>query len=387
MAEAFEDKIAPDQPDKMVVRGLEGVIAAETRISWVDGAQGQLYYQGYNIHQLAEKVSYDEVVYLLWNGELPTVAQLKDLKRRLAEEMCLPKPVYKWMKSLPRKTPPIAVLRTAVSMLGLFDPEAEDISPQSTLRKAVQLVAKVPYIVATLHSFRHGREPAKPDPDKGLAHNFLSIFIGDKLDEEIEKAVDLLFVLHADHGMNASTFTARVVSSTLADMYGAVSAAIASLKGPLHGGANEKVMEMLEDIAHPKYVDLYIEGLMNNKQRIMGFGHRVYRTEDPRGYHLKKWSKKLCERNENCKLFEISTRIEKKVKKAKGINPNVDFYSATVQHVLGFSKIYYPAVFACGRISGWTAHIMEQFADNRLIRPTSRYLGQYGRKFVPLEKR
>lgn len=373
--------------DKVVVRGLEGVIAAETRISWVDGAQGQLYYQGYSIHQLAEKVSYDEVVYLLWNGELPTLEQLNELKKQLIAEMCLPAPVYKWLRSVPRKTLPIAVLRTAVSMLGLYDPEAEDMSVEANKRKAIRLVAKVPYIVAVLHSFRHGRTPLEPNPDWGVAQNFITIFEGKEMDEVVLKAMDLLFVLHADHGMNASTFTARVISSTLADMYGAVAGAVASLKGPLHGGANQKVMEMLEDIEHPKYVDLYIDGLLSDKQRIMGFGHRVYRTQDPRGIHLKRWAEKLCVREEYRKLYEISHRIEKKVKKAKGIYPNVDFYSALVQHVLGFSKIYFPAVFACGRVSGWTAHILEQLADNRLIRPTSRYLGAYGRRFVPIEKR
>lgn len=377
----------PQDTEKMVVRGLEGVVAAETRISYVDGAQGQLYYQGYNIHQLAERVSYDEVVHLLWNGDLPTRKQLNELRAQLAAEMKLPEPVYKWIKSVPRSTPPITVLRTATSMLGIFDPEADEMTPEANLRKALRLVAKVPCIVATLHSFRHGREPGKPDPAKGLAHNFIHIFHGGDLDREMETAVDLLFVLHADHGMNASTFTARVISSTLADMYGAVSGAIASLKGPLHGGANQKVMEMIEDIEHPGYVDLYIEGLMNDKQRIMGFGHRVYRTEDPRGVHLKRWSKKLCARDEFCQLYEISKLIEKKVKEAKGINPNVDFYSATVQHMLGFTKIYFPSVFACGRVSGWTAHILEQLADNRLIRPTSKYLGEYGRTFLPLGKR
>ena len=377
----------PAQAEKIVIRGLEGVVAAETRISYVDGVQGELVYQGYNIHQLAERVSYDEVVYLLWNGQLPTAKQLNELKHRLAEEMVLPEQVYKWIKSVHREAPPITVLRTAVSMLGMHDPEADDSSPEANGRKAVRLVAKVPCVVATLHSFRHGREPGKPDPDKGLAHNFIHIFHGGDLDDDMETAVDLLFVLHADHGMNASTFTARVISSTLADMYGAVSGAVATLKGPLHGGANQKVMEMIEDISHPEYVDLYIEGLMSDKQRIMGFGHRVYRTEDPRGIHLKRWSKKLCARDEFCQLYEISKLIEKKVKEAKGINPNVDFYSATVQHMLGFTKIYFPAIFACGRVAGWTAHIMEQQADNRLIRPTSKYVGPRGRKFMPIEKR
>jgi citrate synthase len=279
------------------------------------------------------------------------------------------------------------VLRTTVSMLGMYDPDAGDISEEANERKAMRLMAQIPTIIADLHRVRLNQPVLSPDPKLSLAANFLYMLRGARCDAEEEKAMDLLMMLHADHGLNASTFAARVTASTQADMHAAITTAIGALSGPLHGGANQRVMEMLDEIGNVGVVQAYIEGMLAEGKRIMGFGHRVYKTEDPRARHLRQWSERLCHHANQSHLYEISHRIEEVVLQAKGIYPNVDFYSATVQHALGIPKEYFTAVFAACRISGWIAHVREQYADNRLIRPTSKYTGGFGKKVVPLDQR
>lgn len=376
-----------EETKPVAVRGLEGVIAAETRIGIVDGTNGKLYYAGYDINDLAGKSCYEEVVFLLWNDRLPTKKELDKFRKELASEMTLPKLLLQWLKRVPKGVHPMVLLRSAVSDLALYDPEAEDNSPEANRRKAVRLVAKIPSIIATFHRYQEREELIEPDPKKGIAENFLQMFLGREITKNEAEAIELMFVLHADHGFNASTFSARVTASTLADIYGAITAAIATLQGPLHGGANQRVMEMLSDIGRLEDAEDYVAGLLARKERIMGFGHRVYKVEDPRAKFLRKASRNLCEADGQCTYLEMNGIIEKKVKKEKGIYPNVDFYSATVQHSLGIPVKFYTTLFAASRIAGWSAHVLEQHADNRLMRPRSHFTGQYPKIFVPISKR
>jgi len=376
------------EADKPVfVRGLEGVIAAETRIGMVDGVNGKLYYAGYDVDDLAGKVCFEEVVHLLYYDKLPTKSQLRKLRGKLVSQMTLPKPLVQWFKRVPKKIHPMVVLRSAVSDLALYDPEPGDNSSEANHRRGLMLVAMVPTIIAGMYRLHNKREIIKPDHKKGIAENFLRIFLGREITKDEAKAIELMFVLHADHGFNASTFSARVTASTMADMYAAITSAIGTLQGPLHGGANQRVMEMLTEIGSPDMADEYIDGLLARKERVMGFGHRVYKVEDPRAKHLRKYVAKLCEADKECLFYEMSELIEKKVKKDKGIYPNVDFYSATVQHHLGIPVEYYTTLFAASRIAGWTAHVIEQLADNRLMRPKSRFVGKHPRKFTAMSKR
>ncbi|NQT24532.1 citrate synthase [candidate division KSB1 bacterium] len=373
--------------NKVVVRGLEGIVAAETSISYVDGVNGNLYYQGYNIHDFAEKTTFAEVVQLLWTGELPNKNTTINFQSEIVSDMRLPGQVVEMLRLTPPSSHPMAVLRTAISMLSAIDPDANNISLKSNQRKAKRLLAQIPTIIADLHRIRNNAPLISPDPNFNISTNFLYMLRGTPPTKLEQKAMDRLMILHADHGLNASTFTARVITSTLGDMHSAICGAIGALKGPLHGGANQRVMEMLLDIGNLKAVKEYVAGMLENKQRIMGFGHRVYRVEDPRAKHLRVFSEKLCEGTDQQHFFEISHRIENIVKKEKGIFPNVDFYSATVQHALGIPPEYFTTIFAASRAAGWIAHIMEQYADNRLIRPTSKYLGKLGRKFTPFKNR
>jgi citrate synthase len=375
------------QDKKAQVRGLEGVIAADTSISYVDGVHGRLFYQGYDIHDIAESMSFSETVFLLWRGRLPTLAEYHAFRSEVVAEMRLPSQVIEMLRLTPPNSHPMAVLRSAVSLLANFDPDVEDISPAANWRKAKRLLAQVPTIIADLHRIRHGLPLISPDPNFGLSTNFLYILRGSSPSELERKAIEVLMVLMADHGLNASTFTGRVIASTLADMHSALAGAIGALKGPLHGGANQRVMEMILDISDVETVQAYIAGMLENKKRIMGFGHRVYRTEDPRTRHLRTYSEMLCETNNQRHLYDIAQRIEQTVMEAKGIYPNVDFYSATAQHALGIPPEYFTAVFAASRTAGWIAHITEQYADNRLIRPTSRYIGEMGLPFVAMKDR
>ncbi len=379
--------MAQAQEEKAAIRGLESVVAADTSISYVDGARGRLLYQGYDIHDLAENTSFTETVFLLWRGRLPTRVERDTFRTEIVGEMRLPSQVVEMLKLTPPNSHPMAVLRSAVSMLANFDPDAEDLTPEANWRKAKRLVAQVPTIIADLHRVRCGQPLLSPDPRFDASANFLYMLRGTPPTDLEQKVMEVLMVLHADHELNASTFTARVIASTLADMHAALAGALGALKGPLHGGANQRVMEMILDISDVETVQAYVAGMLENKKRIMGFGHRVYRTEDPRTQHLRKYSKLLCESRNEKHLYEISRRVEQTVMEAKGMYPNVDFYSATVQHALGIPPEYFTAVFAASRTAGWIAHILEQYADNRLIRPTSHYVGEMSLPFLPVEER
>lgn len=380
--------MSTDNEEKQFVRGLKGVVAAETDISYVDGENGELYYKGYNIHDIAENTKYyAEIVYLLLYSELPTESELKYFRRKLVSEMRVPIQIIKMMEIMPPSTPPMDMLRTTVSALSSFDPDLDDNSIESSEHKAIRLIAQIPTIVASYYRIRHNKNILSPDPSLSLSANILYMFHGKAPSDKHVRAMDLLLLLHADHGLNASTFAGRVTASTWADIHAAVTSAIGTLKGPLHGGANERVMNMLNEITDVDEVEAYIASMLAKGEKVMGFGHRVYKKEDPRAKHLRKMSEELTVESGQKNLFEISHRIENIVLEKKGIYPNVDFYSATVQHALGIPKEFYTTMFAVSRISGWVAHILEQYRDNRLIRPTSTYIGQYNKKFIPIEER
>lgn len=368
-------------------KGLEGVVAASTRLSDVRGDVGELIYCGYNIDELAGKVSFEEVVYLLHHGHLPNRKELEGIKARLIAERELPKGVVDFIKAIPKNTPPMHVLRTAISALACFDPEADDDSQDAQRHKAIKLIARVPIITAYFHRIRHGKSLLPPDPQLGEAANFLYLLDGVQPSEEKEKTLDMCYVLHADHGMNASTFSARVTIATLSDMYSAITSAIGTLKGPLHGGANEGVIKMLQEIGSPDKVDAYVADCLAQKKKIMGIGHRVYKTLDPRAPHLKRMAKTLSEKIGEPKWIQMSERIAEIMFKEKHLNANVDFYSATVYYSLDIPTDLFTPIFAIARTAGWTAHVLEQLADNRLIRPQSVYVGPVGLKVVPIDQR
>lgn len=364
------------------------MVAGETSICTVDGQEGKLTYRGISIDELAEQASFEEVAYLLWNGKLPNRSELDALERQLRTEAHLPEGVLNLLRNAPKDAKPMDVLRTAVSALGLWDPEAHDGSREANLRKSVRLTAQIPTIVTAFEHIRNGREPIAPREDLDLASNFLYMLTG-KAPTEIEaKTFETALILHADHEFNASTFSARVTIATLSDVYSAITAAIGTLSGPLHGGANEAVFRMLEEIGSPDNVDAYVQEKLSTKgSRLMGFGHAVYKTTDPRARHLKRMAEKLANESGNSRLFEMSTRIEQLAHEAKGLYANVDFYSATVYHVLGIPTDQFTPVFAVSRVTGWTAHILEQLADNRIIRPRGEYVGPVDQHYVPLDQR
>src|ERR1700758_4349035 len=370
-------------------RGLEGVIVNESRLGDVRGQEGQLIYCGYEINQLAGKVSFEEVVYLLWNNRLPKLAELTEFKQQFAEERDLPEQVVEFIKSTPRTALPIDVLRTAVSMLGLHDPSLLlDDTFAANQRRAVAILAKVSVIVAYFHRARNGLALPKVRKDLGEAAHFLYLLDDAEPSPKKVETLDVAYVLHAEHGMNASTFSARVTVSTLTDIYSAITAAIATLKGPLHGGANEGVIHMLQEIGDPKNVDAYVEKALAEKKRIMGIGHRVYKVLDPRAPHLQRMAVELSSELGEPKWIAMSERIAALMKEKKGLYANVDFYSATVYYSLGIPTDLFTPLFAISRTGGWTAHILEQLSDNRLYRPLSQYVGEpVGRKFVPIERR
>ncbi len=369
------------------IRGLEGIVAADTSLSFVDGQNGKLYYRGYDIDELAGRITFEEVVHILWFGELPNRKQLDNLRSSLVSEMRLPGQVYDLLRLAPPNANPMVIMRTALSSMGMYDPDGGVNTEEANMRKARRILAQVATIVASLHRIRSGLPLLSADGRMEFAENFLYMLRGRPPDEVERKAFDTTLVLHADHGLAASTFAARVTVSTLAGMHSAISAALASLKGPLHGGANRKVIEMLDEIGIPEGVSAYIDGMVANGRRIMGFGHRVYKTEDPRSRHLRKYSEELCNKAGLSHLFQISHQIEEMVMMRKKIRPNVDFYSATVQEALGIPREYFTCIFAVARSAGWIAHVMEQFRDNRLIRPTSNYIGGFDRKYHDIEER
>ena len=368
-------------------KGLEGVVAASTRLSDVRGDVGQLIYCGYDINELAGNVTYEEVVFLLHHNHLPTKQELAELKKSFAEFRELPEGVVDIIREMPKDTPPMHALRTGVSALGCFDTSCDDDSQHAQRRKALRLIAQIPVVTAYFHRHRTGKDLVHPDPSLGEAANFLYMINGEKPSKEAESTLDMCYVLHADHGMNASTFSARVTIATLSDMYSAITTAIGTLKGPLHGGANEGVIKMLQEIGSLDKVDAYIDDALANKRKIMGIGHRVYKALDPRAPHLKRMAQILCEKIGDKKWIQMSERIAEIMLKKKSLNANVDFYSATVYYSLGIPTDLFTPIFAIARTSGWTAHVLEQLADNRLIRPQSIYTGPVGLKVVPLEQR
>ncbi|MEH7082924.1 citrate synthase [Neobacillus drentensis] len=369
-----------------VTRGLEGVVATTSSISSI--IDDTLTYVGYDIDDLAVNASFEEIIYLLWHLKLPNAEQLAELKKQLSENAALPKEVIAHFKMYPiEKVHPMAALRSAVSLLGLYDEEADLMEPDSNYRKAIRLQAKMPAIVATFARVRKGLEPIAPKPELSFAANFLYMLTG-KVPEPIAvEAIDKALVLHADHELNASTFTARVCVATLSDVYSGVTAAIGALKGPLHGGANEAVMKMLKEIGTLENVEPYVRGKLEKKEKIMGFGHRVYRKGDPRAKHLRAMSKKLTELTGEPQWYDISEKIESIVTGEKNLPPNVDFYSASVYHSLGIDHDLMTPIFAVSRVSGWLAHILEQYQNNRLIRPRADYTGPGMQKYIPIEQR
>ena len=367
--------------------GLRGVTAGTSTVSDVNGERGELVYQGFNIHDLATHSTFEEVVFLLWHKRLPRKAELDELRQQLIRSYDLPTDIVDLMKQLPHESDLIDVLRTAVSALELYDPTARDISREASLRTAIKLTAQFPTIVAASERIRHGLEPIKPDSRLNIASNFLYMLKGEKPPDHDARVFDVALILHADHELNASTFTARVVAGTLADMYGAVTAAIAALSGPLHGGANTNVMKMLLQIGELKNVESFIKKALAEKRKIMGFGHAVYRTEDPRATHLRKFSQEMGELGGETKWYEMSRQVEVVMMREKGLYPNVDFFSASMYYMMGIPLELYTPIFAVSRISGWTAHILEQYADNKLIRPRAEYLGEHNLPYVPIEQR
>ncbi|MGD9680395.1 MAG: citrate/2-methylcitrate synthase [Candidatus Obscuribacterales bacterium] len=368
--------------------GLENVVAAESSICKVNGTEGRLIYQGYDIHELAEHSNYEEVVHLLWFGRLPTRDELKTLCKELGANRALPAEVVKMMKEFPKDSVPMEVLRTVVSMLSMYDPDADDNGREANIRKATRLTAQIPTIVAYWDCIRNGRPTVEPRAEHSTAADFLYLLhAGEEPNEVSVKSLDIALILHAEHGFNASTFAARVAAGTETDMHSAITAAIGTLKGPLHGGANQEVIKMLLEIGETARVEAHIQKLLEEHRKIMGFGHRVYKTEDPRAFHLKKMSEALGKRLGEPKWYDMSVKIEALMKSQKGLNANVDFYSASVYYMLGIPTDLFTPIFALSRMSGWGAHVLEQLANNRLIRPTSDYTGAMDLKYVPIEER
>lgn len=374
----------------VIAKGLEGIVANSTSLSDVLGQEGVLIYAGYNINELAGKATYEEVVHLLWHGSLPDRKQLDELKSRLANERELPAGVVKFLQSAPAKANPMDVIRTAISMLGLYDNELneEDARDGADHRRAISITAKIGVIAAYFHRARQGLSLPPVRKDLGEAAHFLYLLNGEEPSAEAVKTLDVAYVLHADHGMNASTFSARVTIATLSDIYSAITSAIGTLKGPLHGGANEGVIHMLQEIGSEDKVDAWVDEQLAQKKKIMGIGHRVYKVLDPRAPHLRTMAVKLSEELGEPKWIRMSERIAAIMKEKKGLNANVDFYSATVYYSLGIPTDMFTPIFAVARTSGWTAHVLEQLADNRLYRPLSEYVGPaVGKTFKPIDER
>jgi citrate synthase len=370
-----------------ITGGLEGVIAGESEICYIDGYQGVLSYRGYNIHTLADNATFEEIIFLLWNGRLPKQSELTKLCRDLVAERALPAAVTDFLRTGP-KANPMDVLRTAVSMLGLHDPEAGDMTADANQRKSVRLMAKTASIVTTYDRLRTGKAVVEGDPHLGFAANFLYTLTGKRPDDVMERAFDVALILHADHELNASTFAARVVAATLSDIYSSITAGIGALKGPLHGGANQDVIQWLLELGDEGSAVARVKDTFAKKIKIPGFGHRVYRTEDPRATHLRMLSEELGKRTGHEKLYRLSKRMEETVHAEKGLNANVDFYSASAYYSLGIPIDLFTPVFAVSRMSGWTAHVLEQYRNNRLIRPRAEYKGNAdGQQWIPIAER
>ncbi len=368
--------------------GLEGVIAGESEICYIDGYNGVLSYRGYNIHVLADHATFEEVIYLLWKGKLPNQPELGKLKADLGAVYALPEEVIQFLGSAPKSALPMDVLRTAVSMLSLTDPEARDMSPDANARKAVKLMSQTSSIVSTYDRLRNGKQPLAADLNLSFAANFLYCLTGKVPDDVMTHTFDVALTLHADHELNASTFAARVTAATLSDIYSCVTSAIGALKGPLHGGANEDVIRMLLEVGDADKAVERVHAMLARKAKIPGFGHRVYRTEDPRATHLRAFSEELGKRTGQQNLYLMSKRVEETIRTEKKLNANVDFYSASTYYSLGIPIDLFTPIFAISRMSGWTAHVLEQYHNNRLIRPRAEYKGNPdGMPWVALEAR
>jgi citrate synthase len=374
--------------------GLEDIVATSSAICYLDGDRGVLAYCGYDIHDLANRATFEEVCYLLWHRRLPTRAELGDLQSQLAAARTLPEPIVRLMRQLPAGAGAnggMDLLRTLTSALGHYDPDAADNSPQANYRKAVRLTGQIASLVATMGRVEAGGGPIQPDPALGHAANFLYMLTGDRPSGLATRAFDVALILHADHELNASTFAARVAAATLTDIHSAIVAAIGTLKGPLHGGANADVMRLLLEIGQDAPVEKaedVVRGKLARKVKVPGFGHRVYHTEDPRATHLRQMSKELTAKAGQPIWYEMSARIEQLIKTEKKLNANVDFYSASTYYALGIPIDLFTPIFAVSRVSGWTAHVLEQYANNRLIRPRAEYVGpEYPQRYIPLENR
>tara|TARA_B100000315_G_scaffold260542_1_gene322745 strand:+ start:4509 stop:5636 length:1128 start_codon:yes stop_codon:yes gene_type:complete len=372
--------------NKLATKGLEDIVAASSSICFIDGKEGRLIYRGYDIKDLAEYSSFEETVYLLWFGNLPTVNELEEFSNRLMANRKLPEIVNQLIHSS-KNAEPSDVLRTSVSALQLHDADSTDNEYEANLRKATRLVSQAATIIAQHERVRKGLKLIEPSPNMKHAGNFLYMLTGKEPSERDQEIFDVCLILHADHELNASTFVARSTVSTLSDMHSAVTSAVGTLKGPLHGGANIGVMKMLRNIPDPSGSESYVRKALEEKKKIMGFGHRVYRTEDPRAAILRKFSEELGKRSGDTRWYETTRRVEEAVKKEKGLYPNVDLYSASVYHYLGISQELFTPIFALSRIGGWTAHILEQYSDNRLIRPVAQYIGPKERRYTPADKR
>ncbi len=370
--------------------GLANTIAAESQMSFIDGAKGVLEYVGIDIDSLARNSTFEECVYLLWHRRLPTAGELDVFTRKVRAEYDLPAPMWDMIRAMPADAVPMHALRTLVSALALYDGEADDDSADANQRKAIRLLAATPALIAGFDRHRKGLDVVRPDSSLSIAESFLTMLRGDRPTPTMAKALDVCLILHADHGFNASTFAALVTISTLSDLYSAMATAIGTLKGPLHGGANEAVMHMLQEIPGMDAVEPYVKAKLERKERIMGFGHRVYKAYDPRATYLRTFAKQLAEDTGNKGLYEMSRRIEEVMAAAvaaKGIHPNVDFYSATTYYSLGLDIDLFTPLFAMSRVAGWVGHCIEQLADNRLIRPRCEYTGPHGVAYVPIAER
>lgn len=371
-----------------VSEGLRGVVAAQSSIGDVDGINGILIYQGYDIHDLAQNSNFEETLFLLWNGRLPKKDELDALCAEIQANYAVPAEIIAMMKTFPKDADPMDVVRTAVSALAFYDKQnAHKTDRDSAVRASVKLTAQFPVVVAAWERIRNGKDVLTPKADLNIATNFLYMMRGEMPDAEEARMMDVCLILHADHELNASTFATRVASGTLADVYGAVVAGIATLAGPLHGGANTAVMKMLLEIGEPENVEPWLEKALADKRKIMGIGHAVYKVEDPRATNLRRFSKRMAEKTGITKWYEMSEKIEKLMLEKKGMHPNVDFYSASAYYLMDIPTDLYTPIFAVSRISGWTGHILEQYANNKLIRPRAEYIGQRGLKYVPIADR
>lgn len=367
--------------------GLEDITATTSKICFIDGQKGRLIYSGYDIAELAERVTFEETAYLLWNGRLPNRAELDDLNQQFQKGAVLVDEVKALMSLYPKTATPMEVLRTTISSLGHFDPDSGNTARDACLRKAIRLTSKMATIITAWEQIRHGHRPIEPDLNLNLAANFLYMLNGEKPATAAVKAMDVALTLHADHELNASTFAARVTAATMSDMYSSVTSAIGALKGPLHGGANEQVMRMLMEIGEPEKAEAWVKDALARKVKIPGFGHRVYRTEDPRATILRRYSESLGKHYGQTKWYEMSKLVEKVVRENTKVYPNVDFYSGSCYYVMGIPIDLFTPIFAFSRVTGWTAHILEQWSNNRLIRPRADYNGALEQKFVPLSDR